>query len=133
MQFVVHGDLLDGVVSNAFNLASDVAVCERLGWGSSPFLGSIQMADERSTGTPKHKVSDMAMSLISEEMVNDAQQAWCDGLVRIGEWMQKAAMSVLPPAIWSTSFMIMLRARHWLGKHGFPQHQAGCDLLLRRR
>ena len=25
------------------------------------------------------------MSPISEEMVNDAQQAWCDGLVRIGD------------------------------------------------
>jgi hypothetical protein len=32
-------------------------------------------------GAPKHKFSNMAMSPISEEMVNDAQQAWCDGLL----------------------------------------------------
>ncbi|MGC1320229.1 MAG: hypothetical protein WA866_26875, partial [Pseudolabrys sp.] len=39
--------------------------------------------------TPKkkhgHKVSDTAMSSISEKMVNDAQQVWCHGLVRIGD------------------------------------------------
>ena len=81
----------------------------------------------------------MVSSPISEQMVNAAQQAWCDGLVHIGAVAAeggdvRAAACDLVDALYDyAEGTVFFKPTLAFGKNTFRSTRRGCDLLFRGR
>ena len=81
----------------------------------------------------------MAASPITEQVVNAAQQAWCDGLVHIGVVAAeggdvRAAASDLVDALYDyAEGTVFFKPTLAFAKNTFRSTKGGCDFVLRGR